>query len=396
MAKGGFYYHGVGANVDITEAEAKSAAVPCLVITSSVLFWGISAILIFYKCKSDIDKKTEASNKAREYKNEGETEGNGNNTSEPIVRQASEIPVVDGSYDDHQLVGKLLYREDICLCYGVEHCAKTSIILNWVIDMILRCGSCIMADDKGVHPPYTCLWYNGEMNDGDFQNFFGDFDRHRLDGKLAFVDDFAYMTLKEWLIDVEKRLLDYHTDTIVVLDNISCISNSTDAEVRNLKNTIVSMQANTKERGFYTTFIIIDHINKQGNVAGTYKLQSLFSNRMRFDLNGNGHTKITIEKNRKYHDMIDRSIDLLWTTAPEGYKSYKNQGEKVTDNISAPNSDNQEGNQKVESKDVGYKYSDEEILKFHEVFHETGNKSEAQRLTGVTRQAYDKRIGKLQ
>lgn len=246
--------------------------------------------------------------------------------SEPSVKQASEIPRIDGDYDNYQLAGKLLYREDIMLCYGEEHVAKTSIVLNMVIDIVLRKNSSIMPDDKGVHPSYYCLWYNGEMNDADFDEFFGNYDRHHLDDKISFIGDFDYMTLKEWGFDVEKRLEKIHVDTVVVLDNISCISNSTEVDIRKLINKIKSIQKRTESRGFYSTFILIDHINKQGNVAGTYKLSALSSNRIRFSSFGKKHTKITIEKNRKYHDLVAQSYNLLWINSPEGYKSFENVG----------------------------------------------------------------------
>lgn len=246
--------------------------------------------------------------------------------SEPSVKQASEIPRIDGDYNNNQLAGKLLYREDVMLCYGEEHVAKTSIVLNMVIDIVLRKSSSIMPDDKGVHPPYYCLWYNGEMNDADFDEFFGNYDRHHLDDKISFIGDFDYMTLNDWGIDVEKRLEKIYVDTVVVLDNISCISNSTEVDIRKLIKKIKSIQKRTKKRGFYSTFILIDHINKQGNVAGTYKLSALSSNRIRFSSFGKKHTKITIEKNRKYHDLVTHSYNLLWINSPEGYKSFENVG----------------------------------------------------------------------
>lgn len=313
------------------------------------------------------------------------------------MRQASDIPLVDGHYDDHQLVGTLLYREDICLCYGEEHIGKTSIILNWIIDIVLGKKSRLMPDDKGIHPPYQCLWYNGEMNEPDFQNFFGNYERSRLDGRLFFIDDFAHMNLYEWLKHVRERLRNCHSDTIVVLDNISCICNSTDVEVKSMRNKIASIQKEVRtEQGIHVTFLIIDHINKKGLVAGTYKLKALFSTRIRFSSYGEGHTKISIEKNRKYHYMINKSFDLLWTTSPEGYKSFENLGEIIEDGVPVILSDSDLVDEDDEEDDPDDRpIPDARILEFHEIVREKGNISEASRQLSIHRKHYYNRIDGL-
>ena len=73
--------------------------------------------------------------------------------AEPVVRKASELTAVGSDLDDHQLAGKLLYREDICLCYGEEHVGKTSILLGMIIDIVFQRKSLFMKDDCGTHPP---------------------------------------------------------------------------------------------------------------------------------------------------------------------------------------------------------------------------------------------------
>ena len=308
----------------------------------------------------------------------------------------SDIPPVDGHQDDHQLVGKLLHREDICLCYGEEHIAKTSIILNWIIDIVLQRKARLMPDDQGVHTPYHCIWYNGEMNQTDLHVFFGEYNRKLLDGKIEFVENFAHLDLKGWLKNVEKRLRRCSEDSIVVLDNMSCISNSTGSEVRNMKNRFLALQKKIyNDVGIHITFIIIDHINKKGEVAGSYKLMALFSNRMRFCAYGEGHTKVIVEKNRTYHEMIHKSFDYKWMTSPEGFKSFQNMGEIVDKNNSSADSPPDHNYADVDDVDDGKKYPDDQILEFHRIFLETENQSEAQRKSGVPRQVYQKRIGKI-
>lgn len=313
-----------------------------------------------------------------------------------LTHNLSDIPPVDGHQDDHQLVGKLLHREDICLCYGEEHIAKTSIILNWIIDIVLQRKARLMPDDQGVHTPYHCIWYNGEMNQTDLHVFFGEYNRKLLDGKIEFVENFAHLDLKGWLKNVEKRLRRCSEDSIVVLDNMSCISNSTGSEVRNMKNRFLALQKKIyNDVGIHITFIIIDHINKKGEVAGSYKLMALFSNRMRFCAYGEGHTKVIVEKNRTYHEMIHKSFDYKWMTSPEGFKSFQNMGEIVDKNNSSADSPPDHNYADVDDVDDGKKYPDDQILEFHRIFLETENQSEAQRKSGVPRQVYQKRIGKI-
>jgi hypothetical protein len=205
--------------------------------------------------------------------------------------------------------------------------------------------------------------------------------------------DFSDLNLDGWLEKVKEQLLKCTTDTIVVLDNLSCICNSTGVEVSDMKNSFQKLQNEAmKKNGIHTTFIIIDHINKKNDVSGTYKLKALVSNRIRFEKYAPEHTKITIEKNRKYHDMVDKSFDLLWTVSPEGNKSFVNLGEIVENDSQEP--PGQDSTDEL-SKYDGDKYTAKQMIEFHEIVRETGNKSEAQRRTGVTRQAYDKDIGKF-
>lgn len=302
---------------------------------------------------------------------------------EPTIRQLSEIPEV-GDLSYHQLAGPLLYENDIMLAYGEPHVAKTSIILNMILDIVLRRDSRLMTEDESIHPIYTGFWYNGEMTEADFQTFWGKFERKRLDDILFFIDDFGYMNLNDWLDDVEKHVNNCLTSSIFVLDNLACISNSTAKEITQMINRMKSIQNKMKVTDTHVTFIIIDHMNKAGTIAGTYKLKALFTNIVRFEAYGKGHTMITIEKKRIGHELINKSYNLQWTTAPEGNMSFENLGEIGGDAQNSSDSD-----------DNGKLYSDDDILKFHEVLRQTGNQSEAQRQTGVPRQRYQDRIGKL-
>lgn len=430
MASVGFKLGKYGAHMQLSVAEGKKAAIPGMFICTTLGFVGLSGLLIYrkYKTASTCEiNKNQYAHEINVIKANGEKEKDvyenkkandilatitlsalrkdqdendrtdGEEKIEPTMRQASDIPLVDGHYDDHQLVGTLLYREDICLCYGEEHIGKTSIILNWIIDIVLGKKSRLMPDDKGIHPPYQCLWYNGEMNEPDFQNFFGNYERSRLDGRLFFIDDFAHMNLYEWLKHVRERLRNCHSDTIVVLDNISCICNSTDVEVKSMRNKIASIQKEVRtEQGIHVTFLIIDHINKKGLVAGTYKLKALFSTRIRFSSYGEGHTKISIEKNRKYHYMINKSFDLLWTTSPEGYKSFENLGEIIEDGVPVILSDSDLVDEDDEEDDPDDRpIPDARILEFHEIVREKGNISEASRQLSIHRKHYYNRIDGL-
>ncbi len=433
MASFGINFSKFGVHLRCNADEGKKAAVPGMVIFITLSYFCLSCFLIYrkyktaadrelkkdqndyeikvIKAKGDIEKDVYANRKLNDIlaavtlsnlrkeqneNSENDEEGKGED-AELTIRQAHEIPVVDGHYDDHQLIGMLLYREDICLCYGEEHVGKTSIILNWIIDIVLGRKSRMMPDDKGIHPPCQCLWYNGEMNEPDFQNFFGNYDRTHLKDKIYFLEGFSDLNFREWLGKVREQLDGCHSDTIVVLDNISCICNSSDMEVRRMRGIIESIQKEMyNNRGIHVSFLVIDHINKKGDVAGTYKLKALFSTRIRFSSYGEGHTKISVEKNRKYHDMINRSFDLLWTTSPEGYKSFENLGEIIEDRIPTTPSDSNLGDEDDEEEDSDERpIPDARILEFHKIVREKSNISEASRITGIARKHYYKRIDKL-
>ena len=368
-----------------TKDELAPLVVPCIWIAFTLLHGCFTCTTLF--------RKGSRRNQVNTDKKEGGIKQS--IMAEPVVRKASEIPTVGSDLDIHQLAGKLLYREDICICYGEEHSGKTSILLSMVIDIVLQKKSHIMKDDCGVHPSYHCIWYNGEMNDADFDVFFGDFDRKILDGKIDFVDGFTHFSITEWFTDVKSRLSDCTCDTVVVLDNLSTISNVSDKDINMLFNNIKAIQAEMRQKGIYATFIILGHINKSGDSKGPYNLKALGSNRIRFSSNGKNHTKITVEKNRKYQDMRDKSFNLRWTTSSEGFKSYENLGEIVNSDTSSPQDSNDETFSIDEFCGREKKYSDEEIMKFHKYLEETGSKSEATRQSGVPRQTYDRRIGKL-
>ena len=330
-------------------------------------------------CSESIDGESE------EICDEDESHNDINNSEglKPKVIQMSEIPNT-GNLSYHQLVGPLLFEGDIMLAYGEPHVAKSSIILKMAMDIVLRSDSTIMTGDEEIHPVNTCYWYNGEMTDAEIQAFFGNFDRTRLDSKLYKIDANSFTSLNEWLNHVEEMVNSSYTSSIVVLDNLACISNSSAKEIAQMILRMKSIQQREGCCDAQTTFIIVDHMNKAGTIAGTYKLKALSSNIVRFEAFGKNHTKITIEKNRLAHQLVNKSFDLEWTTAPEGNLGYLNLGEIDGEDL---NNGDFDGDGKV--------YSDEEILSFHEIYRKTKNQSEASRQTGVPRQRYMARIGKL-
>ena len=241
--KFGFRFWKLGFHCNGTKDELESLVIPglCILFTTGHAYFVGRTLL----------KKGSQRNKVNADKKKDDNKHPV--IAEPVVRKASEITAVGSDLDDHQLAGKLLYREDICLCYGEEHVGKTSILLSMIIDIVFQRKSLIMKDDCGTHPPCHCIWYNGEMNNTDFKVFFGNFDRKVLDDKIDFVDGFTHYSLTDWFTDVKKMLDNCTVDTIVVLDNLSTISNGYDKEISTLFNSIKAIQAEMRQKGIHVT-----------------------------------------------------------------------------------------------------------------------------------------------
>lgn len=315
-----------GIQLDADSKEIESGAVPGLFILSSFAI----TIPCFYLCYKKL-YKLYIEGKTPTCDNLGNNifDNQGNQALEQ--KQFSDYPVLKGNIDDYQLAGKLLYRDDICLWYGESSSTKTAFTLNIMMDVVLGKKSSLVSNDSGIHMPCHGIFYNGEMDAVKFQKFFGNYNRENLCGKIDVISNFLDFGINDWCADIQKRLTNITTDALVVLDNISCITSSMNGEAfRQLIAKIRFIQQTQNARGLYVAFILISHTNKEKEAIGSMQQTNLVDNKLKFEKNGSSHTRITMEKNRIYNELCDKSFDYEWIISPEGYQSFKYIGEVKT------------------------------------------------------------------
>lgn len=390
MAKFGAHFGIIGGHFDATPQEVEKAIMPGLHIAVTASIVGVCVKLIYQKLKNKYIGKsaTEAQTKkpviSEEFK--------------PKEKKASDYEVIQDPVDNGQLAGKLLYNDDICLWYGENTTAKTAIIMNLMMDVALNKKSSLMPDDKGIHPPCHAIFYNGEMIDINFQNFFGTFDRTLLDWNLDIIEDFLHLGVDKWCDHVQQHLGKVDSDALVVLDNISSLTSAMNGEAfRLMIAKLKSIREWQNKRGYHVAIILISHTNKSNEIIGSIQQTNLVDNVIRFEKNGDKHTKITIEKNRVYQDILGKSYDFEWITAPEGYHSFRNTGEiscpaqSGTNNINNPISNQTKPksgrNSKISSDEIDQMvelrkqgFTDEEIGERFNCARETVNKKINNRL----------------
>ena len=119
----------------------------------------------------------------------------------------------------------------------------------------------IVPDNDSNHSPQTVFYYDGENDAEDYTNIFGN---HAIGTKnLHIIRKFYFRDVKEWLKDVRKKLKGVRGDATVILDNISCILSTFNANIiREL-----FLRDFTKIQSDFApskvTFIVVAHTNKE-------------------------------------------------------------------------------------------------------------------------------------
>ena len=327
MAKLKLYITSLGGiQLDADSKEIESGVVPGLFILSAFAI----TIPCFYLCYKKLNKLY-IKGTTPSCDNIGNNIYDNQGYQALEQKQFSDYPVLKGNIDDYQLAGKLLYRDDICLWYGESSSTKTAFTLNIMMDVVLGKKSSLVSNDSGIHMPCHGIFYNGEMDAVKFQKFFGNYNRENLSGKIDVISNFLDFGINDWCADIQKRLTNITTDALVVLDNISCITSSMNGEAfRQLIAKIRFIRQTQNARGLHVAFILISHTNKEKEAIGSMQQTNLVDNKLKFEKNGSSHTRITMEKNRIYNELCDKSFDYEWIISPEGYQSFKYIGEVKT------------------------------------------------------------------
>ena len=253
------------------------------------------------------------------------------NDNETKAQKASDIKGSYENYNDGQLLGKLIYKGDTVIWYGTPGSGKTTAAIQMAIDLSLGSHSKLIPAiyDNGLHKPIHIIYYDMEMDDNDFDNFFGTYDRSQIPN-IDFFRNTYFTKPTDFVNNVRSKLSTCKDDTVVFVDNASAIGLTLNAEgIRSLfLNDFRKMKEECKARGFTVTFIVIAHTNKEQKLYGSSNFSNFCSTMLKMERvpNKNSST-LSVEKSRKYGtDMQDKKFMLEFDTI-DGHKGFENKGE---------------------------------------------------------------------
>ena len=309
--KAGLKILGTGVNISCSLNELNNTVVFVVVLIPSTIYW-------LYSCKVLYKKFTSHSEK-------------GCNKDEPIITpQVQKATDIKGDYADPsegQLLGELIYRGDTVILYGTPGSGKTSAALQMAIDLSLGNPSKLTPPecDGGLHNPVHIIYYDMEMDDNDYGLFFGLFERSRL-SNIDFCRGVFFQNSDSFVKDVERKIKNCNDDTVVFIDNASCIGISLNPDgIRKLfLKDFKRMKLDCERRGFTVTFVVITHTNKEKNIYGSSNLANFCSTMLKMERVPNEDRMILhVEKNRKYGA---KQFTLKFCTI-DGHKGFVNVGE---------------------------------------------------------------------
>lgn len=326
--KAGLKILGTGANISCSLNELNKTVVFGVVMIPSTFYW-------FYSCRALYKKLTSPSEK-------------GCNKEEPITSpQVQKATDIKGAYADPsegQLLGELIYRGDTVILYGTPGSGKTSAALQMAIDLSLGNHSKLTPPecDGGLHNPVHIIYYDMEMDDNDYDLFFSEYDRSKL-SDIDFYRNVFFSNPESFVKDIEKKLIACNDDTVVFVDNASCIGlllNSDGIRQLFLKD-FKRMKINAEKRGFTVTFIVIAHTNKEQKIYGSSNLANFCSTMLKMERVPNeDRTILHVEKNRKYGAMQDKKFTLNFSTI-DGHKGFENIGEMTNQSTKTTTENNE-------------------------------------------------------
>lgn len=313
--KAGINFLGTGAHVSCSLKELSKTVILPVVMIPSMLFW-------YFSAKAYYKKLTSSSNERENDKEDAQPS--------PQVQKATDIR---GAYTDPsegQLLGEFIYKGDTVIWYGTPGSGKTSAALQMAIDLSLGNRSKLTPDehDSGLHNPAHIIYYDMEMDDNDYDIFFGTFDRSKL-SNIDFYRSAFFDNPELFVNDVEKRLLACNGDTVVFVDNASCIKilQNPDGIRQLFLRDFKRMKTDCENRGFTVTFVVIAHTNKEQKIHGSSNLANFCSTMLKMERVPNKDCSILhVEKNRKYGDIQDKKFMLTFGTI-DGHKGFVNVGE---------------------------------------------------------------------
>ncbi len=319
-------------NKEMNKEMRKTIIVGGLVLLVAIT--GCSILKYHMARKDDAELEiTRASCRPRkqEPENNDDADGDSDSSSEaPKLLKAADIVGETNNMNDGQLLGQLLFKGDSVIIFGSPGSGKSTLVLQLVIDIAVGRKSRLITDeyDQGNHNPSRVIYYDGEMDDNDFRNFMGEYDCTQLNN-IEFYRNFYFEKAIDWVRDLRNKLDNCTSDTVVVLDNASCVglNNSPEAIRKLFLHHFKNLREKSLLRGFTITFIVISHTNKEQKILGSSNLHNFSATLLRMQRNVNDNTSVlTVEKNRKYGEMQGKEFKLKFTNI-DGHKGFENVGD---------------------------------------------------------------------
>ena len=222
------------------------------------------------------------------------------------------------NYDDGQLVGKLVYIGDKVIIFSEFGTGKTVLMMGIALDIAYGRVSKIVPIDNGLHIPQTVFYYDGENDPEDYVKIFGG---HAINTeKLHIIRKFFFRSIKEWLKDVREKLKGVHGNVTVILDNLSCVTSSFNADVMRELFLSEFTKIQNEFSHIKITFIVVAHTNKQKELMGSNNQNNFATTVLKLSKKDDNYLNLEVIKNRKYGDMAGKTLLLAKRETEDGFK----------------------------------------------------------------------------
>lgn len=278
-----------------------------------------------------------------------------NKTLVPTIQSVAEVrsSAGDANYDDGRLIGKLLYQNDIAILYAPPGTGKTVLALQ-LAEAIASAGVCFVVpndDDNDKRRAQLVLYYDGEMDDADYKNIYGE--DNITGNQIVLIRKFYFKDHHEWMKDLKDRLDASSGDATIFMDNLSCICASTNGNtIREFfLNDLKVIQGQYADCCRNLTFVFLAHTNKDGDLAGSQNICNFGTTVLGMNATEDAPDliKLSVIKNRKYGEMRGTQFLLQKKETDQGRK-YMEYVEKIK---TPPTKSNDEGKEFYELRQKG-------------------------------------------